>query len=796
MAKVDLSNNQRRQLVALIASHGDVLTVTRRYILLEDAGLRRFETRVNVESSAADFSAELVRTLQDSGTLADTGQPALVSLLRVLRERVAGHEAERAFVDELLAPYQGGGRAGEGAGSASSGPAGATAPEVGPSGGGMPGGQGEWPAVPPGATQPAVPSTSTAEGGARLFVSYRRDSWPFTGRLVEDLRRHVAAEIFVDFQGIDEANFESAILRNLRQSDAVLLVLSATTFDSGRIFRPDDWVRREVAEALRLGKPIVLAGIDGRVPPSPVDLPEDIRAITKMQAIAFYPEYWDAAVRRLGEFVVRVTPVAASAVGEEGPAAAAPGAGVSAAASKVAAAPGAVNQLPLGAAAVIMSPATLDEALRLLEERDFKKAIFLLRELEAGGFRSRYVAIDDLLAMALRERAAEEYLRGARDAYAIVALLARRKVSLPAARVAWVQLREDYPDFGEDPHGLAAKLGDVEQAADATVDFPSDGPKLTPEQQALLDVMLDVKRPAAERSDAGDKLAAIGDPRPGVGLRPDGLPDIAWCPVPAGAFTMGGEAYDDEKPIRKVELPAYDIGRYAVTYAQYKAFLDAPDGYRDDRWWRAPVKLAERQKAHGDQQWKIANRPAECVSWYDAVAFCRWLTARLRAAGELATDREIRLPTEAEWEKSARGVDGREYPWGGAYIDGSANVVDGEAGRRLAALADKGDWDGYRKVFSDDATAALKHTTGVGLYPHGASPVGALDMSGNVWEWCVTEYASKSDKNMSSPASRVVRGGSWGNGYRSARAADRNRLDPDDRDGSVGFRVVRAAPIS
>ncbi|MCE7939144.1 MAG: hypothetical protein DYG90_11305 [Chloroflexi bacterium CFX6] len=206
--------------------------------------------------------------------------------------------------------------------------------------------------------------------------------------------------------------------------------------------------------------------------------------------------------------------------------------------------------------------------------------------------------------------------------------------------------------------------------------------------------------------------------------------------------------------MRQVELPAYDIGKYAVTYAQYKAFLDAPDGFRDDRWWREPVRLAERQKEHGDQQWKIANRPAERVSWYDAVAFCRWLTAKLRAAGELAADREIRLPIEAEWEKAARGTDGREYPWGGAYIDGSANVVDGASGRQLAALAEKGDWEAYRKLFWDDATVALKHTTGVGMYPHGASPVGALDMSGNVWEWCVTEYESKNDRNVTVKARR------------------------------------------
>ncbi|RIL05619.1 hypothetical protein DCC79_16010, partial [bacterium] len=547
MASVDLSNSQRRQLVALIATHGDVPTVSRRYILLEDAGLRRFETRVNVESSAADFSAELVRVLQDFGTLEDTGQPALVSLLRVLRERMEGHAAERAFVDGLLAPYQGGASGAQGGGrEVRSEPGAAGGDGVGEVGSGDDGGGRAAPA-PPASSTPAgaVPLPRSHAGGSKLFVSYRRDSWPFTGRLVADLRRHVAAEVFIDFQGIDEANFESAILRNLRESDGVLLVLSATTFDPARIFRPGDWVRREVAEALRLGKPIVLAGIDGRVPPSPVDLPEEIRAITKMQAISFYPEFWDAAVRRLGEFVVRVVPGAAWAPGAGGsaPGATPPGTGISTEASTGVGAAmevlGAADPLPPEAAAVVMSPETLDEALRLLEdERDFEKAIFLFRELQAGGFSSRYAPIDELLATALRERAAEEYRREARGEYAIVALLARRRVSLPAARAAWVQFCEDYVDFDEDPDGLAEKLGRVGSPAEGGV---VDGPKATPEQQALLDVMLDVSRPPAERSEAADKLAAIGDPRPGVGLRADGLPDVAWCAVPAGAFTMGGE---------------------------------------------------------------------------------------------------------------------------------------------------------------------------------------------------------------------------------------------------------------
>ncbi len=258
---------------------------------------------------------------------------------------------------------------------------------------------------------------------------------------------------------------------------------------------------------------------------------------------------------------------------------------------------------------------------------------------------------------------------------------------------------------------------------------------------------------------------------------------------------MGGEANDDEKPIRQVTLPAFEIAKYPVTYAQFKAFLDAADGFRNDRWWREPVALAERQREHGDQERKLANRPAEGVSWYDAVAFCRWLTARLRATGEIDGGREIRLPTAAEWEKAARGTDGREYPWGGAHIDGSANVMDGEAGRRLAQLAVAGDWDAYRRLFWDDTTIALQHTSPVGMYPHGASPYGVLDMGGNVWEWCLTDYEAKHG-HLSSTAWRIARGGSWDTEYVRARAAYRPCLPPDHRQYTLGLRVAHAAPVA
>ena len=148
------------------------------------------------------------------------------------------------------------------------------------------------------------------------------------------------------------------------------------------------------------------------------------------------------------------------------------------------------------------------------------------------------------------------------------------------------------------------------------------------------------------------------------------LPDIAWCSVPAGPFVyQGGE---------RRELPAFDIARYPVTWRQYQAFVDDPEGYRNGKWWQAGPE--EPPEAPGDAGWPIANHPRERVSWYESMAFCAWLTARLHERQELVLNKAVRLPTELEWEKAARGENGLEYPWEQAaagdreYRPGSANI--------------------------------------------------------------------------------------------------------------------------
>jgi len=246
------------------------------------------------------------------------------------------------------------------------------------------------------------------------------------------------------------------------------------------------------------------------------------------------------------------------------------------------------------------------------------------------------------------------------------------------------------------------------------------------------------------------------DERAGIGLRADGLPEIDWVEIFPGEFICG------EGDQRRTEsLPRYHLSRYPITNAQYQSFID-DGGYSEARWWG---DLAQRLEPTELCAWPEANRPRADVSWYEAMAFCRWLSARLGYT--------IRLPTEQEWEKGARGADGREYPWGDGYREGYANL-------------DEGGYGSHR----------IAETTAVGLYPAGASPYGLQDMSGNVWEWCLNEHGSAEKVQPGGVAARVMRGGSWFNGPHQARAAGRLRSLPVLRSGLIGFRVCYSSPVA
>jgi len=225
--------------------------------------------------------------------------------------------------------------------------------------------------------------------------------------------------------------------------------------------------------------------------------------------------------------------------------------------------------------------------------------------------------------------------------------------------------------------------------------------------------------------------------------------------VPAGAFLMGSKkddklAYDDEKPQHSVEIPYdYWMARFPVTNALYDAYVKAIGNMH-------PVDGWEKKKDH----------PVVYVSWKDALAYCCWLDDLMRA--ELPPGLVLRLPSEAEWEKAARGSDGRIYPWGDQFDQNKCNTREGGKGG----------------------------TTPVGAYsPQGDSPYGCADMSGNVWEWTRSEkkaYPYKAEdgrEDEKTTESRVRRGGSFLNYIRNARCASRVGFNPSYLGKYCGFRV-------
>jgi formylglycine-generating enzyme required for sulfatase activity len=317
------------------------------------------------------------------------------------------------------------------------------------------------------------------------------------------------------------------------------------------------------------------------------------------------------------------------------------------------------------------------------------------------------------------------------------------------------------------------------------------------EEQRLQALRLEQQRLEAERREREAALQRQEEEKRSreisLGLAP-GV-EMPFIRIPAGEFWMGSteaeiknilaqnknlkeEWFTDSLPQHKVYLDEYWIGKYPVTVAQFTAFTNAT-GYKTaaekqgfgrvwtgSKWedvkgacWRqpgGPGKGVENKREH----------PVTQVCWEDAAAFCQWAA---NASGQL-----LRLPSEAEWEKAARGADGRIYPWGNEAPD---------AGRCNFNLN-------------------VKDTTLVGKYsPQGDSPYGCADMAGNVWDW-VNDwydggyYKNSPGKNPPGPASgssKVLRGGAWLNNWNRVRSAFRHDVDPTLMFNNYGFRCVRSA---
>lgn len=255
---------------------------------------------------------------------------------------------------------------------------------------------------------------------------------------------------------------------------------------------------------------------------------------------------------------------------------------------------------------------------------------------------------------------------------------------------------------------------------------------------------------------------------------PSWVPDLIH--IPAGPFLMGSNASDnqaskDEMPQHMLALPDYWIGKMPVTNAQFRLFVEN-DGYHNPIYWTKAgwqwcksSNISESEYL-SDPKWNSDIQPIVGVSWFEAVAYCRWLSTN--------TGYKFRLPSEAEWEKSNRGPDGRIWPWGNIWEPGRCNNQE----------------------------TGMERTTPVNQYTNGVSSYGAFDMAGNIWEWCTTKWRKNypyqvedewQSTYLEDDSFRVFRGGSWGAHQKSLRAADRDTNFPQYRGNNVGLRVVSSS---
>ena len=277
---------------------------------------------------------------------------------------------------------------------------------------------------------------------------------------------------------------------------------------------------------------------------------------------------------------------------------------------------------------------------------------------------------------------------------------------------------------------------------------------------------------------------------------------MEWIEIPAGVLMIGDNRLRDAAPQHQLRVNMFSIGKFPVTNGEFAEFIEASGYTREIFWTKMGWKWRQSRGVSvpgfwNDPEFNAPRQPVVGVSWYEAAAFCKWLSAResahkskitSEASGatkegnakkrERAKRVTFRLPTEAEWEYAARGANRAcNFPWGDQFEPGRANTAEAGFGR----------------------------TTPVDYFPNGASVFGVWGMSGNVFEWTLSKwganwqelqyvypyYADDGREEIEGSAARVMRGGSWFNPYPEALCAYRSRYLAGSRGSNIGFRVVK-----
>ncbi len=375
----------------------------------------------------------------------------------------------------------------------------------------------------------------------------------------------------------------------------------------------------------------------------------------------------------------------------------------------------------------VTNPANvISVAASAMENGQFDQAVFLLKQAKESGFTSRFINLDALLREAETALERLSYLREAEREYKQISELVKLSRTRRLGLEAFEAFRRDFPDY--DPDELAQLLSK---------------PEINKPQSVAITEKLDAKPVFS-------------------------LPLLEWCEIPSGHVLIDEIDNHQKTKQRRISVESFRISKYPVTYNQYQVFCDDGEGYRNTQWWEFSPEAYNWRINNPEPKparFKGDERPREMVNWYDAMAFCRWISVKQNSI--------TMLPSAIQWQRAARGDDNRLYPWGNTFDKNRCNTRESE----------------------------IKMTSLVMRYSNGVSPFNVYDMAGNVWEWCLNvkpkeDQAEYSDTNkelidVGSIGERAVFGGSFVSAYQRSQISFHYYLDPLCYHATIGFRIMQ-----
>lgn len=544
----------------------------------------------------------------------------------------------------------------------------------------------------------------------RIFISYARVDRAYCVEVARILDIH---DLWFDQRLYAGQDWWKEILRRLEWCETFIYLLSPESIESS-------YCRREYQIARKLGKRIlpVLISNDARIPEEIarlhyIDLSEDMGTeVVKSLLNALYIIEND--IRNAATNVPQPRLETSITKADEEP----PVSSVTAIVGKVAAA---------------------------MDAGKFDQAVFLLKQAKEKGFTSRFVNLDALLVEAEVALDRQTQRKEVELEYRTIAELVKRPVTRKLGCQAFRGFQKDYPEY--DPDGLAHLC--MGQANGNNSRGTNQSPPSVP-RVGIVDPSLNADY-ADKVSSKLPALISIDKDEP--------LPLLEWCEVNTGRLILGETAnIDAERPPHTVRVDRFFISKYPITNAQFQYFVDDPQGYANDIWWKYSeyaIDWHRKNPKAREPRFEGNDRPRENICWYEAIAFCNWLGNRL--------NKMITLPTRYQWRRAAQGDTTYQYPWGDEFTKNHCNTRE----------------------------SRIRMTTLVMRYMNGVSPFGVYDMAGNVWEWCldVAQDYSHADP-LRSNAPRTVMGGSFKTSHHRAQSTFHFHLDPDYYYGTIGFRVV------